>query len=189
MSQILTTYTDEQLVVVIRQKNEQSNLAFRTLYDRYAGGIYAYVLKILGDSEKAQDIFQETFIRFYQNVDVNYPTSNIHGFLVKIAKNLCLNAKRDEKKNHVPLEELDLHVSDSQNHDKTELLQLITMSLDLLDFDHREAFVLREYNGFSYEEIAKECGISVANAKTRVCRSKQKIKEILQPYLKELLRS
>ncbi|MFA7627267.1 MAG: sigma factor-like helix-turn-helix DNA-binding protein, partial [Candidatus Kapaibacterium sp.] len=62
----------------------------------------------------------------------------------------------------------------------------INRTIELLDEDHREAFVLREYNGLDYSQIAELCNISVVNAKSRVFRARQKIKSILQPYLKEL---
>jgi RNA polymerase sigma-70 factor (ECF subfamily) len=63
---------------------------------------------------------------------------------------------------------------------------MITRSLDLLDDEYREAFILREYSGLSYKELAEVTGISVANAKSRVFRAKERIKHILKPVLKDL---
>ena len=75
---------------------------------------------------------------------------------------------------------------ESQNYEQKELLDLITHSLELVDDDFREAFVLREYSGLSYKEIAEVTNITLANAKSRVFRAKQQIKTILKPYLKDL---
>jgi RNA polymerase sigma-70 factor (ECF subfamily) len=66
------------------------------------------------------------------------------------------------------------------------MMQLIAMALELLPADMREAFVLREYQGLSYNEITVVLDIKLETAKVRVFRARQKIKEILQPYLKEL---
>ncbi|MBI3258157.1 MAG: RNA polymerase sigma factor [Ignavibacteriae bacterium] len=76
--------------------------------------------------------------------------------------------------------------SRSQSYEQKELLDLIARSLELLSFEYREIFILREYDGLSYEEIAEVTGTTVTNAKTRAFRAKQKVKEILQPYLKDL---
>jgi RNA polymerase sigma-70 factor (ECF subfamily) len=93
---------------------------------------------------------------------------------------------KETKKNTVDIDEVDYYVSIGTNYEQKELLDLITRSLDLLEDDYREAFVLREYSGLSYEEIAEVTGISLGNAKSRVFRAKQKIKSILNPYLKDI---
>jgi RNA polymerase sigma-70 factor (ECF subfamily) len=66
------------------------------------------------------------------------------------------------------------------------MLQLISMALELLPSDMREIFVLREYDGLSYNEISTLLNIKLDTAKVRVFRARQRIKEILQPYLNEL---
>jgi len=178
-------YDDKDLVSIICKKNSKSGLAFKEIYNRYAANVHAYCLRVLTNEEQAEDIFQETFIRFYQKVDINYATTNVPGFLITIARNLCLNQKRN-KKNTVPIDEVEYLKYDAFKYEDVQLMELITMALDLLDISYREPFVLREYNGMQYDEISEQLGITIANAKTRVFRAKQKIKDILQPYLNEL---
>ncbi|MDQ1267090.1 MAG: hypothetical protein QG635_2243, partial [Bacteroidota bacterium] len=139
-------------------------------------------------SSDLEDIFQETFIKFYQNVKKDYKQTNIPGYLIKIARNLCLNYKRD-KRQTVEIEDYDFSNNDNDRYEQKELLGLINMALELLEFDYKEVFILREYDGLPYEEIASICGLSLANAKSRVFRAKQKIKEILAPYLKDVYKS
>lgn len=177
--------TDIELVALLQGNKSDASEAFRVLYDRYSSIVHAYCVRVIGDEDKADDIFQETFIKFYQKVQPDTLNTNIPGFLMRIARNLCLNAKRD-KKNTVAIEEAEFFVNSSISYEQKELLDLITRSLDLLDDDYREAFVLREYSGLTYEEIAEVMGTSVGNAKSRVFRAKQKIKSILSPYLKEI---
>ena len=185
MSKEYKKYSDFELVNLLRTEKPKANLAFAELYNRHSSMLHAYCYKIIGDEDAAEDIFQESFIKFYQNVSNELPNSNIPGFLVKIARNLCLNYKRD-KRPTVPIEDLDFIFQDSQNYEQKELLDLITRSLDLVEDDYKEAFILREYSGLSYDEIAEACNISLSNAKSRVFRAKQKLKSILQPYLKDL---
>ncbi|MBM2816757.1 MAG: hypothetical protein HW421_3519 [Ignavibacteria bacterium] len=181
-----SAYSDVELVALLKGKKADCEAAFNELYKRYAAPVNAYCLRVLGVPEHAEDIFQETFIKFYQHVRSDYAQTNIQGFLIRIARNLCLNAKRDRKQT-VPIEELDLWMHEINSYEKREFPDLLAMALDLLDLEYREAFVLREYDGFSYEEISKLCNITIPNAKTRVFRAKQKIKDILTPYMGNIL--
>ncbi len=185
MAKTYNNYSDVELVDILRTDKQRSNKAFAELYNRHSSMLHAYCFRIVGNEEVAEDIFQESFIKFYQKVSNEFPNSNIPGFLVKIARNLCLNYKRDRRPT-VPIDDLDFLLHENQNYEQKEMLDLITRSLELIDDDFREAFVLREYSGLSYEEIAETCNISLSNAKSRVFRAKQKLKSILQPYLKEL---
>lgn len=181
----LTSYSDQELVTNLSGSKDEAEKAFKELYDRYSSMVHAYCLRVLSDEEQAEDIFQEVFIKFYQNVKSDAAKTNIPGFLITIARNLCLNYKRD-KRTMVPIENLEFMFPESQNYEQKELLDLITHSLELVDDDFREAFVLREYSGLSYKEIAEVTNITLANAKSRVFRAKQQIKTILKPYLKDL---
>lgn len=182
----LNGYTDIELVGLLRSEKPEAEAAFKELYKRYSSQVHAYCLRVTGNVQAAEDIFQDTFIKFYQNVRADVPNTNIPGFLIKIARNLCLNQKRDVKAVTVPLDSFDFPQMDTSSFEQKELLDLINMALELLDFEYREAFVLREYNGLSYQEIGDLCSITVANAKSRVFRAKEKIKSVLQPYMKDL---
>jgi len=182
----LTSYTDEELVALLSEEKGVSEKAFQELYNRYSSMVHAYCLRVLNDQEQSEDFFQETFIRFFQHVQANHKATNIPGFLITIARNMCLNYKRD-KRITVSLDGYDIRAERNQNYENKELLELITYALDLLDFDYREAFVLREYDGLPYNDIAEITGTTLTNAKSRVFRAKQKIKDILQPYLQEFM--
>jgi RNA polymerase sigma-70 factor (ECF subfamily) len=185
MEKLYATYSDEQLVALLSKAGREAERSFTVLYNRYASRIHAYCFRIIEDSTYAEDMFQETFIRFYQTAQSGRTISNVAGFMITIARNLCLNYKRD-KKDALVLSDIDFYTDTSQNYEQKELLDLIARSLELLSFEYREIFILREYDGLSYEEIAEVTGTTVTNAKTRAFRAKQKVKEILQPYLKDL---
>ena len=108
----------------------------------------------------------------------------MNSFLIRIARNLCINYKRDKRMTFAPL---DFEEEDSRmNYEDRELLDLISKALELLDFDFREAFILRQYQGLPYSEIAKITGTKTSTAKNRCWRAKEKIKDILQPYMKDI---
>ncbi|MFN9338400.1 MAG: RNA polymerase sigma factor [Candidatus Kapaibacterium sp.] len=185
MAKPYSTSTDIELFVKIKDGGLAGESAITELYNRYSSRIHAYCYRVTDDHAHAEDLFQETFIRFHQSATTERIMTNVPGFLMTIARNLCLNYKRS-KKNNVPLDDVEHWLADhSPGYEQQELLNLLTRSLELLDEDHREAFVLREYSGMSHGEIAELTGTSIANAKSRVFRAKQKIKSILLPYLKE----
>lgn len=178
-------YSDKELVAIFKEDSEHADDAFREVYSRYAPRVNAYCLRVLGNRQQADDVFQETFIRFYERVKTSYKTGTIRGFLITIARNLCLNQKRDKKSN-IAFEEYHSIISDNLPGEREELYNIITSSLDLLDFEYKEPLVLRIYDGMSYKEIAEICDISPENARKRVFRAKKQIKEIIEPYYKEI---
>ncbi len=185
MIEKLKNITDLELIRILRDDKKLSGEAFKVLYSRYSSQVHAYCFKIFSDEQTAEDIFQETFMRFYQNVKVQEGNVSVHGYLITIARNLSLNYKKKQER-IVYSDKLDLQEGEFNRQDRKELLSLISMALELLDFDYQDAFILREYNGLSYEEIAEVTGTTINNAKSRVFRARNKIKEILKPYLKDL---
>ena len=174
---------DIELYYLMRGGTKTSEKAFAELYIRYSPRIYAYCRRFLGNKQDAQDVFQESFVRFYQSSQQERVMTNIPAFLLKIARNLCVNFK---KRTHKPVTLEDYIHSEPDRHDKDELLNLIKTTLDLLPQEYRELFILREYEYLTYHEIAELTGISLATVKIRLFRAKQKIRDILAPYLSEI---
>jgi RNA polymerase sigma-70 factor, ECF subfamily len=184
MNNKISKYDDTQLYSMMVGNDTEAEAAFAELYARYSQRIYAYCLRVTGNSEDAEDIFQETFIKFFDSADSNLEIENVPGYILTIARNICINFKRNKRPNLV-LEDFHTWTNDT-DYERKELLQLLAMALELLDTEYREAFVLRLYQGLSYNEIAKITGDSMSAVKNRVWRAKEKIKEILIPYLEDM---
>ncbi len=174
-------YTDEELFSLLCGGRKE---AFVELYTRFRGRIYAYSLRLVGDKERANDIFQETFIRVYQQcLNSERKVQNVSAYIFTTARNLCLNAIRDQKPT-TAVE--DFHqIAYQPNHENIELAELVKTALELLPINHREAFVLREYDGLSYQEIAEITGQTLASVKIHIYRAKDRLRKILSPYLEE----
>lgn len=179
------SYSDAELVCIIQQNSEEAEQAFSVLYERYNQRILVYCIRVLACEEDGRDIFQETFIRFYHAIFKEHSIDNVPGYIMTIARNLCLNHKRNRK---------DVVACDERHHtipafhalEQNELLGLIGRALEYLDFEHREAFILRQYEEMSYEEISHLTGVSVTTVTNRIWRAKERIKKILAPFLREL---
>ena len=179
------SYTDNELLKMMGGSKQEADFAFRIIYDKYSPRLHAYCMRVLNNREEAEDIYQETFVKFYQKVDASLHEGSIQGFLITIARNLCLNAKRD-KRETVGLEEFHMIINGEEEHEQKEVFNLIRTAMELLEFEYREPLVLRLYDGLSYEEIADVCQITPENARKRVFRAKQKIKAIIEPNYKEM---
>jgi len=182
----MQTYSDKDIFSLLGDgETKVAQAALVEMYRRYSSRIYSYCRKIVGDDHIAEDMLQETFMKLLEASRKKSNIENIFGYLLIIARNHCLNYKRD---NTVMFDELqDMHLTTSENTFETkELVHLITMSLELLPEHYREAFVLREYNGLSYAEVGETVGQPVNVVKVRIHRAKEKLRQILAPYFSEM---
>ncbi|MBE2188269.1 MAG: RNA polymerase sigma factor [Desulfobulbaceae bacterium] len=184
MLKSLDEYSDTELFYMLCDDKKTAEKAFSEIFARHSSKVYAFCRRFLGNKEEAQDLFQETFIKFHQSASKDRAMTNLSAFLVTIARNLCVNYKRKDKP-AISFEDYMAH-SDDMTGDKNELLELVKSSLELLPDEYREIFILREYDGMSYNEIAKMINQPLNTVKVRIHRAKQKMREILQPYLAEM---
>lgn len=176
-------YKDEELYYMLNSEKKTAEKAFAELYARYSSRVYAYCRRFLGNKEDAQDVFQETFVRFLDSTKQERVMTNVPAFLLKIARNLCVNLKRKQI-NPVSFE--DYMVVNNSSNDSDELMGLIATAMEVLPDEYKDMFILREYDGLSYKEISDLANVPLSTVKIRIFRAKQKIREILSPYLKEL---
>lgn len=184
MEQDLKDLDEKELFDMLTAEKEISEKAFSVFYDRYSARVWAYCLRFIGDKDIAKDIYQDTFMKFYRSAGKGYSMANVGGFLMRIARNSCLNYKAKEKQT-VEYSE-NLHTIVDNNEDRQELLNLIRVVMKKLPEEYREAFILREYKCMSYKEIAEIAGISIDNVKVRIFRAKQKIRDLLAIHIKEM---
>ncbi len=157
--------------------------AFRELYARLSGKVHAYCRCVAWKHEESEDLFQEAFVRLYESALQGREVVNVSGYVIKIARNLWLNMKRDRKAT-VDIETANIAMPELP-HERSEMLELIHMAMNFLSDEHREAFFLREFADMPYEEIAEATNTSPGNVRIRVTRARERIRSILQPYINE----
>ena len=184
----LKKYSDTKLLAMINGKKPQEDYAFAEIFNRYADFVRGYCICMLQNNDNAEDVFQQAMIALYKNVRSGVKVSNIGAYLIGISKNLFLNHIRDQKKTR-SIELNDSVIDERCICENRELFDLIVRSLDLLDFEHREAFVLRKFFNMSFNEIAEFQNAKLSCVKMRVVRGQEKIKNILNPYIADLERN
>lgn len=165
-------------------KNDKGKLkeqAFAEIYARYSRGIYAYCRRILANEALAEDLFQETFLGFLKSTKQERNMTNVQAFLLRIARNLCLNANRERRTQLISIEELDLGIEDTRL-EESELSALVISALELLSEEQKEAVILQLYHDMSYQEMSDFLKLPVSTIRNRVTRGKQIIRQALAPY-------
>lgn len=176
--------TDEELYYQLGGKKRDSVKAFDEIYRRYSSKVYSYCRKVLNNSEVANDVFQDTFSRFYESAKVDKKMTNVSGYLIRIARNLCLNEKARKYNDKVSLEDITLPSIDKAYGSK-QLSELLETAIEDLPEQYREALVLKEFMDMSYKEIAESLDLTLPIVRIRIYRAKNKLRELLSPYMEE----
>lgn len=174
------------------QKSRQGDMdAFEQLILRYEKRIYAIAYKYMGNHEDASDMAQEALIKAYQSISTFRGDAAFGTWLGKIAANRCLDELR--KRKHMQLASLDdtleleegsvqkelecTEVTPEEHVVKQETAEYIQQLLDDLKDEYRIVIVLRELEGYSYDEIADLLSCSLGTVKSRISRARQYLKE------------
>ncbi len=187
MSSTLSTKSDGELHGMLRSSRSDAHAVFMELYARHSPRVYTYCRRMMGETMAAEDMFQETFVRFYNSLLSERELTNAPAFLLRIARNLCLNERRRKANTTVALE--DFHLPNShQQHDSAELTRLVEMAIEMLPEHYREALVMKEYLGLTYNQIAEVTDTTMPIVRVRIFRAKQKLRGILAPYFEDMQR-
>ncbi len=185
MSKDLKYVSDEELYGMLGASREQAHAAFDELYGRHAPRVYTYCCRMLGDDMLAEDVCQEVLIRFISSARVERKMLNAPAYLLRIARNRCLNERRRRHYSNVSLDEFQFPVND-RPFESTELARLIETAMETLPDEYREALILKEHMNLTYNEIAEVVGTTMPVIRTRIYRAKNKLRDILSPYLEDL---
>jgi RNA polymerase sigma-70 factor (ECF subfamily) len=160
--------------------------AFRHLYDRYKTQIFLYCLRMLNDRDMAKDVLQEVFIRIHTRRETYEPGTNFNGWIHTIARNLSLNARRDIKDHASFDEQMSYAASDNSAASDVALRDRLAEEIARLPEIYREALILREYEGHSYQEIAEVLNVAMSTIKFRIFKAREILRERLAWSLDEL---
>jgi RNA polymerase sigma-70 factor, ECF subfamily len=180
-----TEVNDEQLMLQYAKGDAQ---AFEQLYQRHKGGLYRYCLRLLGNTAKAEECFQEVWMKLI-NSRVNYqPRALFTTYLYRIAHNHVIDIVRKEKKFKLEVE-LDESSDYQVNGDSNEGIadQIIAENRQLalreqiesLPFEQKNTLLLKLDAGLSLEEIAdiQNCGRETVKSRLRYANAR--LKELL----------
>jgi len=167
--------------------------AFEELISKYEAKVFNITFRILGDYTEAEDVSQDILIKVFKYIKGFKEQSSFYTWLYRITVNECMDMVKKRKKNSAcsldsPLEfgddEVTREIQDSgesveQKVVRNELRKCLADAIKLLKDEHRIVIVLRDVQGFSYEEISEITKCPPGTVKSRINRARCELKDIL----------
>jgi len=175
---------------IIRQFIDGDKSAFQILVKRHKEKVRNIVYITMNNSSLVDDIAQEVFITVYRNLKNFRFESQFTTWLYRITVNRCKDYLRkiNVRKIFSPLED-GYDVSDSSiSTEENDVSKLVMDAISKLPTKLRMPLILKDIEGFSYQEISETLKCEMGTVKSRIFRGREKLKEILQPLERELMR-
>ena len=173
---------------LMRRVQEGEMVSYNTLVNRYKDRLFNVLYRMLSSEDEANDLLQETFLRVWQHkmsYDFRFAFST---WIYTIALNLARNELRRRKK----IKFLDifdfadkLAAKEEKKDTSANLKTLLEAEMKRLPEKYKTAFLLRDVDSLSYEEIAQVLGVPLGTVKSRVNRARAILRTRLKPRLEE----
>ena len=190
---------DADALLVERAKRGEVS-AFEMLVVKYQRRIERLVGRMVRDTDLVQDIAQETFIRAYRALPQFRGESAFYTWLYRIAVNTAKKALVEKKRDPLVFEGAMVSTEDGEEPSRVEneltdgetpetvmasrqVAATVNAAIDALSEDLRQAIVLREIEGLSYEEIADVMNCPIGTVRSRIFRAREAIAVKLRPLL------
>ncbi|HEX9543657.1 MAG TPA: sigma-70 family RNA polymerase sigma factor [Pyrinomonadaceae bacterium] len=184
----------------IERLKRREAAAFEDLVAERSGEIYGLLFRLTENGEEARDLTQETFLRAFQNIDRFRGEADIRTWIYRIAINQARNRSRwwrrrrrdatvslDATNGESNQSLIGTLAEPSQNPEQQTLARereiALRSALQRLALAYRETVILRDIEGFTYEEIAATLGINVGTVKSRLARGRQELRKKLEGSL------
>jgi len=186
--------SDEELILEFQKNNTED--AFNILVRRYKNPLTNFVFRFLGDYESCADVVQETMIKVYRYKDAYNTVAKFSTWVYTIAGNLARTEYRRQRRQNI------FSISDyGEEHQTYDLPdetyrpdvatdsgikdEIIQKALLKVKETYREAVILRDIQGLSYEEISEILGVNEGTVKSRINRGRAQLQKLLKGIYKE----
>jgi len=191
----LKELSDEDLMLHVQ---EGSNQAFDILVIRYKNRLYSYLFRLLGNEDEAEEFAQEAFVKAYVHADKYKTVAKFSTWLYTIATNLVRNRIRNVKRRPRMVSTWSDFLNDDEGKwveikddskrpddyvERENLNRLIQEAIEKIPAKYRPAFVLREIDGLSYDEIAAVTGLKLGTVRSRINRARAHFRRLIAPIL------
>ncbi len=183
--------------VLIGRFQQGDNYAFDLLVKRYKDPLINFIYRFLGSQTDAEDVLQETFLRLYKNKHYYKEIAKFSTWIYTIAGNLAKTELRKRRRrtffsiNQFGGEDKDYEIPDDSNNPEQETNTQITddiiqAAIERLSPKFKEVIILRDIQGFSYDEISEMIKVPLGTVKSRVNRARLKLQADLQHLMKDV---
>lgn len=149
---------------------------YNTCVEDYADAVYRFIYKNIKDEDKAKDIVQDTFEKMWLKVN-DIIAEKAKSYLFTAAYNTMIDSIRKDKYKANYEDYHDDYLTTKNNYN--DLKKVIDMALSKLNDIQRSVIMLRDYEGYSYEEIGKITGLNESQVKVYIYRARLSMKEFI----------
>ena len=170
--------------------------ALGELYRHLGGAMTTLARTMLRDPDEAADVVEDVLLRIRDKAPGFRGERGLATWTLKIVANRCRDLLRRRRFSAGPPEDLDpiaesgLRVETlegwDQAIDRERLLAALERAIDALPAEQREAVILRDRLGLSYEEVAETLGLKMAAVKSRLFRGRSSLRAALKPLAREM---
>jgi RNA polymerase sigma-70 factor (ECF subfamily) len=165
----------------------KDNSAWDLVVARFRRKVFHIAYKFTGKHDEAEDLTQEIFLKVFRSLDKFNRDADFSTWLSSVARNYCIDRYRASKREReVVVEDLvafDLAPASFGNPHRAledkDRRSLLRRGLDLLPDKLREAVVLRDLRGLSYQEMAESLGLPEGTVKSRINRGREELSRML----------
>lgn len=179
--------SDNDLVKIVREKDQER---YAEIIGRYQGKLFAYLYRLIGKKEEAEDLLQDVFIKAFKNLHSYDTQRKFSSWIYRIAHNEAVNLiKRKSLKRFISWEDISstkdkLESSSAEDGpDKSWLRKEsnaeVNVAVDRLPLRYRQVLLLRYFSDKSYEEISEILGKPINTVGTLINRAKRMLAEEL----------
>ncbi len=172
--------------VLVEQARKGDARAFEELVRRYRNEVFGLAYHFLRGREEAWDVSQEVFIKAHRALSRFRGDAAFKTWLLRITANQCKDYLKKRRVNTVAFDDAreagdapSAGLNPAEAAGANELGAAIEKALEALPVKHRTVFVLREYEGMSYEEMAKVIGCSMGTVMSRLHHARKKLRSHL----------
>ena len=185
--------TDEQIMSEFQSGDRE---AISMIFQRYKTPVLKFCLRLLGNRADAEEAAGEVFVAILATPYRPLPQAKFSTWLYTIARNQCISLFRKQK-NVVSLwfssadardEQWDVADKQDLARDqmaRQEIADQVRRAINKLPYEQKEAMILRQYEGFSYQEISAILGCSLEKVKILIFRAKEQLRGDLASFVKE----
>jgi RNA polymerase sigma factor (sigma-70 family) len=170
-------HEDKNLVERFKSGDEES---FDRIYEKYKVPVYSICYRYTRNGADACELMQDVFIKIYRNLDRFNERSKLFTWIYRITANTCISFKRRERKDETPLP---VCPKSDPVGEKVIMKVAIDNAVQKLPPRQRMAFILRNYDGYTFEEIGVMMGITTGAAKANHHQAVKKMRVYLKDWL------
>lgn len=197
------TDEDPDLKLVMAARNGD-NEAFEAIVRKYQGKAFNIAFRMLSDREEARDLTQEVFIKIFRSLRSFRSESRFSHWFYAVLLNSCRSRLKHLKRrgffSSQPLDNPGTAQSESPARqfkdkspdastvlEKKQIEEVVHEKIKLVQIEFRDVLILRDIQGFAYDEIASILGISIGTVKSRLHRGRTEMKNLLAEELEGLM--